>query len=178
MPDTISISQGNQNIDGRFSYRSRGAIEVEIISAFYPFRLSLTMFVPASHSANGLLGEEGVTSGRRLLQQLHRLCRFIEKNRELLTAGYREYETMIPKDGMTDWWLSLERKALETERSQGKIDDMQFQQSMQSFELQHHRYHLSLIALQNGFFEHLFPFSLEADLRRQVLEWLRWECAA
>ena len=177
MPDTITIEQGDNIIEGRFSYRSRGAIEVEIVTAIYPFRHSLTMFVPQTRSKNGLLGEEGIVSGQRLLHQLYRLSRFLEKNRAELIAGYREYETMIPKDGMTDWWLEMETKSLSAERNEGKIDAEQYRESLTSFEQSNHRYHLKIRALQNGFFEHLFPFKVEPDLRRQVLDWLRWECA-
>lgn len=177
MSEIISITQGDQRVEGRFSYRSRGAIEVEITSAIYPFRFSITMYVPRSRSADGLLGPEGIATGERILRQLNKLCRFIEKNRAELIAGYREYDQLIPKDGMSDWWLEMEMKALIAEREKGMLAPAVYRQSLDLLEQKNHEHHQRLRALQNGFFEHLFPFQVLPDLRRQVLEWLRWECA-
>lgn len=178
MPDELSIQDGDRIISGRFCFRSRRTVQVEITNALYPFRMTTTMYVVESRSPGGLLGDEGITVGRAQLRHLDRLCRHLEKNRAACLAGYHDFFTIVEKlkfsNGLSDFLFDAICEELEAERREGGMDQKEYEERIAEADMRKGQYHRAYRSIRKEFFARIIPFTMDADLEDQVLAWLRW----
>lgn len=178
MPDEISLRIGSQTVTGSFTYRSTNVVQVEITSGVYPFRLTLEMYVPESRSTGRLLGEEGIGGARRILRHLHRVCRFLTKNRLQLIERYRTYASGVKQakgvTGISDFLFDKLTQRLHGELEKGAITEDEYKLKLSAAQYDNYNYHRLLWSLRKTFFGY-FPFTLQPELQDQVLQWLGWE---
>lgn len=179
MSNELSISDGDRIITGRFIYRSRRTIQVEITSGIYPFRLATTMYVPESRSPGGLLGGQGIASGENMLRVLDRISRFLEDNRLTLVDNYREFRGVVKQVetaiGLSDYMFDMICRSLDMDLKSGKIDKEKYDREIAEAQERNGRYHRGYRAVEKEFFSRIFPLELPQDLVHQILAWLNWQ---
>jgi hypothetical protein len=175
MDDRLQLTISGQEVEGRFLHRSDSFIEVEIVAPYNGFRDALHM---ASFSRaqvpRGFRGDEGESSGRKILRQLFRLGSYIERNRAKLLDGYLEYlalERQLPIAHGDEFFVGV-KEATKKFLESGDITEEEYQRRITDFRLEHSRYHEQKYILQQEFFKMHLPFSITPNLQTQVLGYL------
>jgi hypothetical protein len=175
MDDRLQLTISGQDVQGRFLHRSDSFIEVEIVAPYSGFRDSLHM---ASFSRaqvpRGFRGDEGESSGRKILRQLFKLCSYIERNRAKLLDAYLEYvalERQLPLAVSDEWFVAL-KESMKSSLESGDITEEEYQRRITESRLGHSRYHEQKYLLQQEFFKMHFPLAITPNLQTQVLGYL------
>jgi hypothetical protein len=175
MDDSLQLTISGQEVQGRFLHRSDSLIEIEIVAPYHGFRDSLHM---ASFSRaqvpRGFRGDEGISSGKKILRLLFKLGVYIEKNRQKLLDAYMEYlalERQLPI-AHGDEFIVGTKEAMKTWLEEGEITEEEYQRRLMEYRLEHSRYHEQKYILQQEFFKMHFTLALTPNLQTQVLGYL------
>jgi hypothetical protein len=183
--DILQITYKGVPVTGRFIYRRQSRIMVELVSPYTPLHTSLTMAVISrKHSPEGLLGEEGIVSGRQLLKTLAKTAAFMEQNMGRVVEIYREYCTLIDevdgRDGfrpgetpIDDRHFIMFRESLRQNFDNGEMSEQTYDEHLHRMRISHSMYHERKWMIREEFFKLAFPFDVDDDVKEQVIDLLR-----
>lgn len=154
MAEMVTIEAEGRVVTGKITRRTKRFIEVELISPLWGLTTSSTVPIIVSGLHN-LLGEEGDSTARALLAQLHRQAVEMTDRREELIERWRRAERELQFIDDTDPGVESRLRPLRLElRRQfkgGTLDQKQYQRELKKLKHLREAYEERRWAILDGF---------------------------